>query len=223
MPGRGPVAMRGITARVVAKEVQPLTPDEARLFLESIKGDSLEALFAVAVSLGLRQGEALALRWQDVDWASGKLRVRYALQRIAPRKNGADHSKKPTALSEIHLVEPKTKKGRRVIDLPQVARSALAAHQMRQAEVRVLAGSRWTVPVVHCEGRLEQVEDFVVVTPIGTPLDPCSLNNRFKAILKAAGIAAHPFHDLRHTAATLRAVQRVHSKTIQSVLGWDRV
>ena len=61
--------------RVVAKEVQPLTPDEARRFLEGIQTDRLEALFTVAVSLGLRQGETLALRWQDVNLETGKLRV----------------------------------------------------------------------------------------------------------------------------------------------------
>ena len=109
---------------------------------------------------------------------------RYALQRFSPRKkgvkgvdgthsqegdnrvngvNGVEESRakaesKPPA--EIHLVEPKTKKSRRTIDLPQVTLSALAAHQMRQAEERRLAGSRWTVPMVHCEGRLDPAEDF---------------------------------------------------------------
>src|SRR4051794_28903799 len=50
--------------RVIAKEVHPLTPDEARSFLDAVQKDRLEALYAVAVALGLRQGEALALRWR---------------------------------------------------------------------------------------------------------------------------------------------------------------
>lgn len=87
-------------------------------------------------------------------------RVRYALQRFTPLKkgvngvNGVDKSKptaEPTPPAEIHPVEPKTKKSRRTIDLPQVTWSALASHQMRQAEERRLAGSRWTVPMVHGE------------------------------------------------------------------------
>jgi integrase len=53
--------------RAMAKEVQPLTPDETRRFLKAIAGDRLHALFTVAVALGLRQGEALALRWRDLD------------------------------------------------------------------------------------------------------------------------------------------------------------
>jgi integrase len=76
--------------RVAAKEVQPLTPQEARQFLESVQTDPLAALFTVAVSLGIRQGEALALRWRDVDLEAGKLRVRYALQRLAPDGGPAD-------------------------------------------------------------------------------------------------------------------------------------
>lgn len=233
--------------RVVAKEVQPLTPDEARRFLESIQTDRLEALFTVAVSLGLRQGEALALRWQDVNLETGKLRVRFGLQRFSPREkgvnrvertcsqprhdrvngvNGVEESKpeaEPKPPGEIHLVEPKTKKSRRTIDLPQVTLNALAAHQMRQAEERRLAGSRWTVPMVHCEGRLEPAEDFVFTTSIGTPLESRNVTKRFQKLLEDSGIPRHRFHDLRHTAATLLAVQGVHAKAIQSVLGWDQV
>ena len=69
--------------RVIGKEVQPLTPEQARRFLDSIRGNRLEALFTVAISIGLRQGEASGLRWRDVDFEAGTLRIRYALQ---PRK-----------------------------------------------------------------------------------------------------------------------------------------
>lgn len=207
--------------RVLAKEVQPLIPDEARRFLKAVEGDRLEALFTVAVSLGLRQGEALALQWQDVNLESGKLRVRFALQRYTPPKKDTPEGepKKPT---EVHLVEPKTKKGCRTIDLPQVTRSALAAHRMRNAEERRLAG-RWKIPMVHCEGRREPVDDFVFTTAIGTPLDGRNVTKRFQKLLKDSKIARHRFHDLSHTAATLLAVQGVHSKAIQAVLGWDQV
>lgn len=233
--------------RVAAKEVQPLTPKEARQFLEAVQTDGLTALFTVAVSLGIRQGEALALRWRDVDLETGKLRVRYALQRLAPDDglaDGSDHldegvqdhghanghgasrpSKETNAkrASEIHMVEPKTSKSRRIIDLPQVTLSALVAHRIRQTEVRRMAGSRWKIPVVHCEGRVERVDDFVFSSSIGTPLDGCNVTKRFQRILKRANIPKHRFHDLRHTAATLLAVQGVHPKVIQAVLGWDQL
>ncbi|MEO5924833.1 MAG: site-specific integrase [Bryobacteraceae bacterium] len=205
--------------RVVAKEVQPLTPDEARSFLGAVQADRLEALYAVAVALGLRQGEALALRWRDIDLEKGRLRVRFALQRFTPKSKEGD----ARAKCQLHLVEPKTRKSRRTIDLPQVTLNSLAAHHMRQAEERKLAGSRWTMPTVHCEGKMEAVDDFVFTTGIGTPLEGRRVTQRFQAILKNCKIPNHRFHDLRHTAATLLAVQGVHPKAIQSVLGWDQV
>jgi len=201
--------------RVAGKEVEPLTPDEARRFLSAITGDRLEALFTVAVSLGLRQGEALALRWRDIDLETGRLRVRYALQRF---KSSADQR-----VTEIHLVEPKTKSSRRTVDLPGVTAGALASHQMLQAQERQLAASRWAIPMVRCEGRREAVDDFVFTTMIGTPLDSRNLTKRFQTLLRESNIARHRFHDLRHTAATLLTVQGVHPKAIQSALGWDQI
>lgn len=213
--------------RVQSEEVRPLSPDEARSFLTHIRGNRLEALLTVAVSLGLRQGEALALRWSDVDLEAGTLRVRFALQRLKEaaeksvnRVNGVPSEAKPEI--QIHLVEPKNKKSRRTIELPQVTRTALAEHLGNQAADRVLAGSKWKPAEIHCEGQTETVDDFVFTTSIGTPLEGRNVTKRFQRILKAAGIPHHRFHDLRHTAATLLAVQGVHPKTIQSVLGWDQ-
>jgi integrase len=215
--------------RVEAKEVQPLTTNEARAFLRAVETDRLEALFTVAISLGLRQGEALALRWRDVDLEASTLRVRYALQRLNSKRKAKEGRAGPIEISkqnsptEIHLVEPKTKRSRRMIDLPSVTRNALSAHRSRQAAERELCGSGWLIPKVHCEGRVESSEDFVFTTSIGTPLDGRNITKRFQRILKNAKIPAHRFHDLRHTAATLLAIQGVHPKAIQSVLGWDQV
>ena len=86
--------------RVISKEVQPLTPSEARRFLEFVRGNRLEALFTVAVSLGLRQGEALGLRWTDVDFEAGTLRIGtpcsgLRLGEIAERRILANHLEPP--------------------------------------------------------------------------------------------------------------------------------
>jgi integrase len=208
--------------RVAAKEVRPLTTNEARAFLEAIRTDRLEALFTVAISLGLRQGEALALRWRDIELETGTLRVRYALQRFKPKKNAnaVQETEDPT---EIHLMEPKTKRSRRTINLPNVTRAALVAHRSRQAEERKHCGAAWATPKVYCEGCIEEADDFVFTTTIGTPLEGRNVTKRFQRILSNAKISEHRFHDLRHTAATLLAVQGVHPKAIQSVLGWDQV
>src|SRR5207302_6583175 len=89
--------------RIERKPINPLTPDEARKFLREVRGHRLEALFSVALALGLRQGEALGLRWQDIDFAAGTIAVRNQLQRI----NG-----------KLVLVAPKTEKSRRTLVMP---------------------------------------------------------------------------------------------------------
>lgn len=83
---------------------RPLIPDEARQILGAVKGDRLEAMFTVAVALGLRQGEILGLRRSDLNLEKGILTVRYAMQRIDGKPQ---------------FIEPTTKRSRRTIRLPQ--------------------------------------------------------------------------------------------------------
>jgi integrase len=64
-----------------AREIQPLTPEQARTLLEAAKGHRLGGVISVATALGLRLGEALGLRWVDVDFDAGTLRVKQALER----------------------------------------------------------------------------------------------------------------------------------------------
>jgi integrase len=114
--------------RVQHTEIQRWTPEQARTFLEAMKRDRLEALYSVALAIGLRHGEALGLRWDDVDLDKGILIVRAALQRVG---------------GELRLLETKTNRSRRVISLPQVTITALRAHKIRQIEDRLKAGTAW--------------------------------------------------------------------------------
>jgi len=159
-----------------------------------------------------------------------RLRIRYALQKLKEEENALDRTAnpsevqgKPKRTSEFHLVEPKTRQSRRTIGLPGVTLSALAEHKARQANERVLAGSAWKVPRLICEGHRVSVDDLVFVTRVGTPFDAPTVTHRFQALLKRAGIGHHRFHDLRHTAATLLAVQGVHPRAIQAALGWENL
>lgn len=209
--------------RVIEKEVQPLTQQEARRFLESIRGNRLEALFTVAISIGLRQGEALGLRWSDVDFEAGTLRIRYALQRLKAPHAQEESAPDAKHASGFHLVEPKTKQSRRTIAIPKLTLSALAAHKAQQSEERQLAGSAWRTPVLTCEGSPIEVDDLVFLTRFGNPFDAPTVTHRFQALLTRAGIGHHRFHDLRHTAATLLAIQGVHPRAIQAALGWENL
>jgi integrase len=100
------------------REARPLSRAEMGAFLAGIHGDRLEALYVAACGTGLRQGELLALRWQDVDLERGELAVRHTLQR-----------------GTRSLAEPKTERARRTLRLPRRVASALADQRARQAIV----------------------------------------------------------------------------------------
>src|ERR1700674_3127863 len=108
--------------RVERFEIRPFTPDEARTLLKAVKGDRLEALFSVALAMGLRQGEALGLCWEDVDTTQGVLWVRNQLQRIDGR---------------LTLVEPKTERIRRTLVVPTSIIQRLRDHEARQVAERL--------------------------------------------------------------------------------------
>ncbi len=183
--------------RVHRYEVKPLSPEQARTFLEAAKGDRLEGLYSVAVPLGLRLGEALGLRWQDVDLEAGTLRIAYQLQRL----NG-----------KWELVEPKTSRSRRTIAVPKATAHALRDHRKRQLEEKMKAGPDW------------QEHGFVFTSRIGTPLDrPNIVRRSFKLILKKAGLPDIRFHDLRHTAASLLLVQGVAPRVVMETLGHSQI
>jgi integrase len=87
--------------RHVARQIQPLTPEEARTLLASSKNDRLGALVSVATALGLRMGEALGLRWEDVDFAVGTLSVRQAIE----RSGGDSVARRPLILQRRALLK----------------------------------------------------------------------------------------------------------------------
>jgi integrase len=100
------------------RELHPFTQDQVRALLEGVRGSQLDALLTTAVGTGLRQGELLALRWQDVDFDRGELTVAHTLQRFTRT-----------------LAPTKTARSRRTLTLPARVLSALRAHRERQAVV----------------------------------------------------------------------------------------
>lgn len=171
------------------REINPLTPDEARAFLGAIRGDRLEALYSVALSLGLRQGEALGLRWEDVDLDRGILSIRKQLQRI----NGA-----------FQLVDLKTTRSRRSLALPATVVVSMRQHQARQAR----EGSGGAANM-----------NLVFTSVAGTPLEGTTVSRQFHRHLDRAGLPQRRFHDLRHSCATLLLAQGVSPRVVMEVLG----
>jgi integrase len=177
-------------------EARTLTPTEARHFLDAVSRDRLAALFAVALAVGLRQGEALGLRWEDVDLDGGQLAIRHALQRVG---------------GKLQLVEPKTRLSRRTIALPAFAVAALRKHRASQLREQLWAGSKW------------EEHGLVFTSTIGTPLDGTNVTHRLQRLLGEAGLPRLRFHDLRHTAATLLLTQGVHPRVVMDLLGHSQI
>lgn len=136
--------------RSETKEIVPLTPEQARAFLKAIQGERLEALYTVALALGLRKGEALGLRWQDIDLAGAQLKVTGSMQRVE---------------GKLQLVETKTERSRRTIAMPESVVSALRKHKARQLRERLKAGQRW------------HDSDLVFTSTIGLPIDGRKINH----------------------------------------------
>lgn len=190
------VASLASPPRAANHQGNPFTPEEARVFLETIRDHKHEALFIVALTTGLRFGEALALQWTDIDTEAGTLSVRYQLQ----RRDGM-----------LTLVETKTEKSRRTLPLPTLATDALQRHRERQQFAKRLVGARW------------QDTGFVFTTKFGTPLDQRRILIAFKRVLARANLADRRFHDLRGSAATLMLMQGVDLLTISRQLGHSTI
>lgn len=182
--------------RQVRKPFKTWSEAEARRFLEVSADDRLAALWALMLSTGMRRGETLGLRWEDVDLAAGRLSV---VQHVVVVKN------RP-AIHEI-----KTPASRRSVALYPDVVAVLRRHAVRQKQDRLLAGPAW------------QETGLVFTTAIGTVLHPRNVRRSFDQLVAKAGVPAITLHDLRHTAATLALKAAAHPKLVQEMLGHARV
>jgi len=194
----------GLVIRNVAKLVNPpsprrqqvpfFTPDQARQFQRAIEGHRLKPLFLLAMMAGLRQGELLGLKWTDVQGVC--LSVRRSLQRI----DGA-----------LTLVDTKTDRSRRMLELPELVLSALDEHRATQEQEREWAGSSW------------KASGLIFTSKIGTPLDGTNVTKQLRALLLVANLPTCRFHDLRHTCASLMLSQGIHARVVMEQLGHSQI
>lgn len=183
--------------KVQAPEMRALSPDEARQFLAAAVDDPLEALYVLAITAGLRQGEILGLKWQDVDLETAQLQVRRSIAWVTGRGSVEQ--------------EPKSARSRRNITLTPLAVEALRRHRQRQRERRLRALA-W------------EDNELVFSNDVGRPIEATNLVRRsFYPLLERAEVPRVRFHDLRHTAATLLLTQGVHPKIVQEMLGHSQI
>lgn len=205
-------------------EVEPLSVEESRRVLAAAQWTLHPARWSIALSLGLRQGEALGLLWSHVDLDDGVLRIRRSVQRhtwehgcpvvdgspSCGRKRGAECEHRTGG--GLQLVEPKTKASKRTIVLPQQLVDELRAHRVVVNRRRLAAGSRW-----------DSTHELVFPAPNGGLIDPARDHTEWKALLRKAGVREVRLHDARHTAATLLLLQNVDIRTVMSIMGWTEM
>jgi integrase len=179
-------------------EHSTITSTQVQDLLAATAEHRLAALFILAVSTGMRPGEILGLRWQDVDLSSGEIHIHRNLQHV----DGKKESK-----------EPKTEGGRRTILLTYTALNALIAHKQRQDEEKAILENEWDLSwgLVFCNQQ-------------GKPINATWLVKRvFKPALQRAGLPDIRLYDLRHTAATLLMEAGIHPKVVSEMLGHSSI
>jgi integrase len=198
----------GLLTRNVTEAVDPpkeATPEyvtwnqtQSAAFLSIADRDDLAALWRLALLTGMRRGEVLGLKWEDVDLARGMLAVRRTLSRGV----GGGY---------IFGV-PKTAHGRRSIALPKSVVDSLKKHRTAQVELRLKVGEAY-------DSKL----DMVFANALGEPIHPNTLAARFTKLQAQAGVPKIRIHDLRHTSATLMLANGEHPKIVQERLGHSDV
>jgi integrase len=178
-------------------ERRSLTAAEAGALLVAMRGDRLEALVVVGVTMGLRPGELTGLSWRDVDLDAGIIHVRRALKR---------ENNRPV------MGELKTKRSRRSLGCPPFVVEALRRRQEFQAMERAAAGRDWSQWAA---------QDLVFTTTAGTPIDASNLRRYFKRACKNAGIGRWMPYEMRHTAASLLSDDGVPLEQVADLLGHD--
>ncbi|WP_040793188.1 tyrosine-type recombinase/integrase, partial [Nocardia paucivorans] len=172
-------------------KVRRFTLAEARRFLATAQHHRLHALWAVALALGLRRGEALGLAWDDVDLAAGRITIRQALHRID---------------GSLQLTPVKTDGSNTTLPPPAPLITILHDHRRKQAEQRFEACNDWID------------SGLVFTTVLGSPIEPRNVNRMFARLCERADVPQLRVHDLRHSCATLLFSTGVDAATVQRIL-----
>ncbi|WP_424213587.1 tyrosine-type recombinase/integrase [Streptomyces sp. BI20] len=197
-------------------EVEPYNVREVQRLLAAAGERRNSARWAVALALGLRQGEVLALKWEDVDCEGAFLMVRRSRHRPQYAHGCEEPCGRKAAgycpdrrRTNPELAPTKSRAGRRAVGLPQELVSLLRAHRVAQESERAAAGGRW--------------EENGLVFPNEHGRNPSHRRDwaEWKELLAAAGVRDGRLHDARHTAATVLLILGVSERAVMGLMGWS--
>jgi integrase len=181
---------------VARKEAGHLDPQRVIELLAAAERSRYHTTLLLIATTGLRRGEALALRWSDVDLDAGVLRVRDTVQRIA---------------GKLSTCEVKTPRSRRTIPLSPAVVAVLRRHRVTQLEERMRAANQWTDT------------GLVFTTELGHVVEPRNLLRVVETAAKRIGMDEVGLHTLRHSAATAWLEAGVHIRQVSDLLGHSSV
>lgn len=222
------VARRSAIPKAVSPEIEPLTVEEAQRVFATAAELPNGAAWLVAIALGLRRSEVLALHWDDIDLDEGTVSVRRALERT-PWSHGCDdpiaccfelhttactenctgHARLcPQRRGGLSFTFPKSQSGNRTVVMPPTLHRVLQQHRRDQRPL---------------PGRTRRHGGLVFRSTDGSPLDPNQVSQAWKALLRAAGVRQVRLHDARHSAATFLLMQGVDPRTTMAIMGWAHI
>lgn len=209
-------ATRKIAPKVRKLKVKPYEADEIRKLIEVALQQFGGVRWVVALALGVRQGELLAVHWSEVDLERGLLTVTHSRPRPRYRHGcnppcGKAHPGWCPDRVRINPERGETKSdaSQRTIGLPQELTALLRAYSAQQAAARRLAGDLW------------EDGDWVFTDLRGRPLNNNSEYHRWKTLIKSAGVRDARLHDARHTAATTLLLLGVSERAVIDIMGWS--
>ncbi|OLF07637.1 site-specific integrase [Actinophytocola xinjiangensis] len=223
--------------KVEEEEVEPYSVAEVKQLLVAARLKRNSARWAIALALGLRQGEALGLQWTDVTWDDWDHKCKahqhpfcercinhhspgLLIRRSRLRPKWQHGCTKPCSHKfgghcpnriplRTETAGTKSRAGKRGIGLPNELALMLRRHQVEQAVEQETAAQLW------------RESGYVFTTPTGEPLNPRTDYTEWKRLLVRANVPERRLHDARHTAATVLLLLQIPDRTVMGVMGWS--
>ena len=193
-----------VLPRVERKELHPLDDDAIHQFIETVKGHPYEFLFLVTLFTGMRQGEVLGLKWDDVDFEQGTVLVRRQFQKVMVQDK--DRAKNGGKKYRYQFTSVKNSRRRKIAPAP-IVMHWLKRQRGKQAEWRLHAGPAW------------EDTGLVFTNELGGHLMTHTVYHNFKRVVTDMGLPTVRFHDLRHSYAVAAIKSGDDIKTVQGNLG----